>query len=201
MMLTHPYHNRHPRGSDYPGMQGALSAKARDWHAESRRTRSRSRAGEIGAAVMLLMGFATSWSTVSAIFLRCEAPVRLGSIRQKGEVERIISAFSASSRAKPPFPAPHSVALGPRCREDDDGVKMWWTFLARNCPEDVDWLALYVICLAIGGLESGLTGSVPRKHQGLFSKNIRTATDYAGAPTAYGSTPCKTTLAISQRRP
>jgi hypothetical protein len=170
MMLTHPYHNRHPRGSDCPGMQGALSAKARDWHAESRRTRSRSRAGEIGAAVMLLMGFATSWGTVSAIILQCEAPVRLGSIRQKGEVERIISAFSASSRAKLPFPAPHSVALGPRCREDDDGVKMWWTFLARNCPEDVDWLALYVICLAIGDWNLALQDRSRENTRGCFRR-------------------------------
>jgi hypothetical protein len=151
-------------------MLGALSAKARDWHAESRRTRSRSRAGEIGAAVMLLMGFATSWGTVSAIFLRREAPIRLGSIQQKVEVERIISAFSASSRAKLPFPTPHSVALGPRCREDDDGVKMWWRFLARNRPEDVDWLAFYVICLAIGNWHPALQDWSREITRGCFRK-------------------------------
>lgn len=149
-------------------MLGALSAKARDWHAESRRTRSRSKAGEIGAAVMLLMGFATSRGTVSAIFLRGEAPVRLGSIRQKGKVERIISAFSASSCAKLRFPTPHSVALGPRCREEDDGVKMWWTFLARNRPEDVDWLALYVICLAIGDWHPALQDRSREITRGCF---------------------------------
>jgi hypothetical protein len=151
-------------------MLGALSAKARDWHAESRRTRSRSRAGEIGAAVMLLMGFATSWGTVPAIFLRRESPVRLGSIQQKGEVERIISAFSASSCAKLPFPTPHSVALGPRCREDDDGVKMWWRFLARNRPEDVDWLAFYVICLAIGNWHPALQDWSREITRGCFRK-------------------------------
>ncbi len=147
-----------------PGMQGALSGKARDRHAESRRTRSPSSAGEIGVAAMLLMGFATPWGTAPAIFLRREAPIRQASIQQKGQVERTISAFSASPRAKLPFPTPHAVALGPRCREDDGGAEMWWTFLRFE---------LYVIYLANRGVESGLTGSVPQNRQGLFSKKSK----------------------------